>query len=124
MSFKTAFEKAQRIAELAMDKKGDNIVVMDMRKQSSMFDWFVLVSASSSRRVNAISNHISRELSRLKIKPLHSEGKVQDSNWILLDFEDVVVHIFHENLRDFYGLERLWGDVPQKVYKGTCEKKT
>lgn len=111
---KSAFEKAKLIAGLALEKKGENIVLMDMRKISAMFDWFVLVSATSSRRIKAISNYISRELSREKIRPLHSEGKKEDPNWILLDCEDVVVHIFHENLRDFYGLERLWADVPKK----------
>ena len=111
----TAFEKAKIIAELAMDKKGDNIVLMDMRKVSTVCDWFVLVSAGSSRKIKAISNYISREATRQKMRPKHTEGKKEDTNWILLDFEDVVVHVFHEELRDFYGLERLWSDATIKT---------
>jgi len=114
---KSALEKAKLIAELAMEKKGENIVLMDMRKVSSMFDWFVLVSATSSRRIKAISNFIRRELSRKKMRAVHLEGRKEDPNWILLDFEDVVVHVFHENLRDFYGLERLWADVPKRTLR-------
>ncbi len=119
---KTAsLEKAKLIAEAASEKKGENIVLMDMRGVPSIFDWFVMVSASSSRRIKAISDAVQEKLSADKAFPLHIEGR-PESNWILLDYEDVIVHIFYSELRDFYGLERLWADVPIKQYK--CLRKT
>ena len=82
---------------------------MDMKDISIMCDWFVLVSASSSRRLNTISNTIKRQLSKGGVDLLHIEGK-QNPYWALLDFGDVVVHVFHKEVRDFYGLEQLWSD--------------
>lgn len=107
----TALDKAKLIARLATEKKGENIVVMEIKNISAMCDCFVLVSASSSRRVHAISNNIQENLSKIKISPLSIEGK-RNPYWVLLDYDDVVVHIFHRDIRDFYGLERLWSDAP------------
>jgi ribosome-associated protein len=118
-----ALDKAKLIAQLAAEKKGENIVLMDMRNVSTMYDWFVLVSASSSRRISAISNTIQRELSKEGISPLHVEGK-HNPYWILLDYEDVVVHVFYRQIREFYGLERLWSDAPIERFDNKCLAKT
>ena len=102
-----ALEKAKTIARLAADKKGEDIVLMDMSSVSMMCDWFVIITAGSSRRVATIASTIRRTLSKEKISPLHVEGK-QDPLWALLDYGDVVAHVFYREVRDFYGLERLW----------------
>ncbi|MGB3113156.1 MAG: ribosome silencing factor, partial [Candidatus Omnitrophota bacterium] len=82
-------DKAQLIAESAAEKKGQDIVLLNMSRISTLCDWFVLVSASSSRRVNAISKAIQEKLSRKRIHPLHVEGR-NNPYWVLLDYEDVV----------------------------------
>lgn len=119
----TALDKANLIAKLAAEKKGENIVLMDMRDISAMCDWFVLVSASSSRRINTISNAIQEKLSKERVYPLSVEGK-RNPYWILLDYEDVVVHVFYREIRDFYGLERLWSDAPTERFDNKCLEKT
>ena len=119
----TALEKAKQIAKYAAEKKGENIILMDMRNALMMCDWFVLVTASSSRRLNAISNTIQDEMSKKRVFPAHVEGK-NNPYWVLLDFQDVVVHLFHESIRDFYGLERLWSDVPVERVDSKCLAKT
>ena len=119
----TSLEKAEQIAHLAAEKKGEDIVLMDMRTVSLMCDWFVLVSANSSRMLNAVSNEIVRKLSKEKIWPKSIEGK-NNPYWVLLDYEDVIVHIFHREIRDFYGLERLWSDLPGKKFNNKCLAKT
>lgn len=119
----TARDKARLIAELAHEKKGENIILMNMGDVSTMCDWFVLVSASSSRRINSISNNIQRKLSEYHIKPFHVEGK-SDPFWVLLDYYDVVVHVFTEEVREFYGLERLWSDAGKERFDNKCLRKT
>jgi ribosome-associated protein len=119
----TSKDKAQLIAESAAEKKGQDVVLMDMRGISSLCDWFVLVSASSSRRVNAISKAIQEKLSKKRILPLHLEGK-DNPYWVLLDYEDVVVHVFYDQIREFYGLERLWSDAPRERFDIKCSAKT
>ncbi len=96
---------------------------MDMRAHSAAFDWFLLVSASSSRRIKAISDTINKELSKSKVSTVRIEGK-NDPRWVLLDCIDVVVHIFHEQERGFYDLEQLWSDVPQERLNTKCLEKT
>ncbi|MEA3489123.1 MAG: ribosome silencing factor [Candidatus Omnitrophota bacterium] len=115
----TVLNKAKLIARFAAEKKGEDIVLMDMRKISMICDWFVLISAGSSRRINAISRIIQERLSKKSLYPLHVEGK-NDPYWALLDYEDVVVHVFYKEIRDFYGLERLWSDAPLEHFDNKC----
>ena len=119
----TSRDKAQFIAQLAVEKKGEDIVLMDMRNLSTMFDWFMLVSASSSRRVKAIAKAIEKGLGEQKCSPLHVEG-TSNPYWVLLDYEDVVVHVFYKEIRDFYGLERLWSEAPREYFDNKCLEKT
>ena len=116
-------DKAQLIAESAAEKKGHDIVLMDMSRISTLCDWFVVVSASSSRRVNAISRAIQEKLSKNHVRPLHIEGR-HNPYWVLLDYEDVVAHIFYGDIREFYGLERLWSDAPRERFDSKCSAKT
>ena len=120
---KTGREEARHIAELASEKKGQDIVLLDLRKVSTVCDWFVLVSANSDRQVNSISRSIQKMLSKEGVKPLHIEGR-NNPHWTLLDYNDVVVHVFHKDIREFYGLERLWSDAPREQFDGKCLKET
>lgn len=103
---------ASRIARLTLTKKAYDIVTMDLRGLTSMADFFVVCSADSDIQAKAIADAVDEGMSREGHAPWHREtGSAQ---WILLDFVDVVLHIFHKNTRPFYNLEKLWGDAPMK----------
>ncbi|MDP8233750.1 MAG: ribosome silencing factor [Candidatus Saelkia tenebricola] len=104
-------QRAKFIAGLIQDKKGKDILVMDMKKAVSFADLFIICSADSYRQVKTIADYVTRNAKKEGIKVWHSEG-YEDANWILLDYGDIIVHIFMEEVRVFYGLERLWRDVP------------
>ena len=112
----TSQDKAKLIARAAAEKKGEDIVLIDMRGHAAIFDWFVLVSASSSRRINAISRQIQKDLSVKGCRPLNIEGR-RNPYWMLMDYEDVIVNVFHEEVREFYGLDRLWSDAPTERFE-------
>ena len=97
----------------AVDKKAYDLNVLAVAKLTSIADYFVLCSASSERQSQAIADNIVERLrEERKVKPLLIEGASQ-GRWILLDYGDFIVHIFTEDCRRFYGLERLWGDAPE-----------
>ncbi|MBP1654165.1 MAG: hypothetical protein H6Q28_721 [Bacteroidetes bacterium] len=100
---------ARSIAKLTLTKKANDVVMMDLRGLTSMADYFVVCSADSDIQVKAIADAVEEGLGKKGIRPWHSEGG--SSNWVLLDFVDVVLHVFHKNLRQFYNLEKLWGDA-------------
>ncbi|MDD4201932.1 MAG: ribosome silencing factor [Candidatus Omnitrophica bacterium] len=108
-------DKALFIANIALEKKGEDIVMLNMTKISSICDYFVILSAPSNTRMNAISEAIGKELSKIGEKVRHREG-IRDDKWVLVDATDVIVHIFHTETRKFYDLERLWNNVPQKNF--------
>jgi ribosome-associated protein len=101
---------AYKIANLALEKKGKQIVVMHLHHVTTISDFFVIISADSETQVKALSDHILRQLKNEKIKVYHREG-YESLRWVLLDYVDVVVHIFRNETRGYYGLERLWGDA-------------
>jgi len=115
----TSRDLARLAAKFAAEKKGENIVLMNMAKISAVCDWFVVVSASSSRRIKAIADAIEKGLSQKKIHPLRIEGRTNPS-WVLLDYNDLIVHVFYKEVRDFYGLERLWSDAPREKFDAKC----
>ena len=90
-----------------MDNKAENIVVLDMRKVVNFCDYFIIASASSDRRLRGVAENISEELTKVGINVYHLQG-LEDSTWVVMDFGDVVVHLFDEATREFYGLEHLW----------------
>ena len=97
----------------AQDRKAVNLTVLDVGKVCSFADYFVICSGTSSRHTRAISDAIQEELKKkLDLLPAHLEGYAQ-SEWILLDYFDFVVHIFSEKAREFYDLERLWKMAPR-----------
>ncbi len=106
-------ELARRVARLIWEKKGADPVIMDLRQLTSVTDFFVICSVDSDPQARAIMDHLAEQLSGEAVRPWHVEGTV-GSKWLLLDFVDVVVHIFRPEARKFYGLERLWGDAPME----------
>jgi ribosome-associated protein len=96
----------------ALDKKAADLDVLEVGALTSIADYFVLCSATNERQAQAIADNVVERLrEELKVRPLLIEGTTP-GRWILLDFGDFVVHIFTEEMRRFYGLERLWGDAP------------
>ena len=102
---------ALTIAKQVFVKKGFDVNIMDLRKLASFADYFVICSADSDVQVKAIADQIDRTLREEGIKCWHKEG-LKALTWVLLDYIDVVVHIFRKDARDFYNLEKLWGDAP------------
>ena len=119
----TSRQKALLVADLAREKKADNTVILDMRKVANITDFFIIASATSSRRAQAISENIKDGLLKAKQKPSSIEG-YQEGKWILIDAHDVVAHIFTNELRSFYNLEGLWGDAPRIKPCRKNQKKT
>ncbi|MEP1123921.1 MAG: ribosome silencing factor [Ilumatobacter sp.] len=100
-------------ARTADDKKGDDVLVLDVGDVLAIAGWFVIVSASNSRLVESLAEDIERAAkSELGISPVRTEGH-RERQWVLIDYGDVVVHVFHKEMRDFYEIERLYGDVPR-----------
>jgi len=102
---------AHRITEFIFSKKGYDVKIMDLRNVTNIADYFVICSAASDTQVKAISDEIDKQLSEQGIKCWHIEG-YNTLNWVLMDYFDVVVHIFRSESRNFYNLEKLWGDAP------------
>ncbi|MFH0931895.1 MAG: ribosome silencing factor [Candidatus Zixiibacteriota bacterium] len=101
---------AKLVGSYALEKKASKIKILDLRKLTDITDYFVICSAEVALHARAIADHITANLENKGIKSWHSEG-YQSSRWILLDYVDVVVQIFLEESREFYGLEKLWGDA-------------
>lgn len=105
---------AEMIVVAAEDKKATDVVILDVSGTSSVTDSFVVCSAKSTTQVQAIADHIEDELRKQGIQMLHKEGQRQ-GRWILLDFGNSIAHIFVEEEREYYNLERLWGNARQAV---------
>jgi ribosome-associated protein len=88
--------------------------MLDLRQLAPFADYFVIMSAESSRQIEALEEDITRSLKQEQVNRFHREG-THASGWVLLDFSDVIVHIFGPEERDFYNLERLWSQAPQVV---------
>ena len=102
---------AKRSAELALEKKCEDIKILDLRGVTSVTDFFVIATADSDRKAKAAAEHVIDELKEDGERPMHIEG-MDSMHWILLDYVDVVVHIFMPDERRFYDLESLWSDAP------------
>lgn len=102
---------AKKIANIVLSKKGTDIKILDLRKLSGISDYFLICSADSDRQVKAIADEVDKMLSEEGIKCIHREG-FESLNWVILDYFDVIVHVFKNEIRQFYGLEKLWGDAP------------
>ena len=117
-----SIESRVRVAvTAALDKKAFDLDVLSVGQLTSIADYFILASASNERQAAAIADAITEKLkSELHVKPLLVEGATP-GRWVLLDYGDFIVHIFTEEVRRFYGLERLWGDAPNVTAEFTGE---
>jgi len=101
---------ALKLAQLALTKKAEDIKILDLRKLTAITDYFVICTAFSDTQVKAVADAIMDGSKKIGEKVWHKEGLTQKS-WVLLDFVDVVVHVFLRETRNFYSLEKLWGDA-------------
>jgi ribosome-associated protein len=111
----TEEEIARRVGEAvsaAEDRQALDLKVLDLAEVSDFTDYFLICSGANDRQVQAIAEAVDEVLRAEKIRPLHQEG-MNGGNWILLDYGDFIVHVFRDETRRFYALERLWGDAPE-----------
>ncbi len=101
---------ARQAAALCLDRKAHDVVALDLHGVSDMTDYFVIASGTSDTHVRAIAQHVLEEMAAAGHRAAHTDG-LQQGRWVVLDFVDCIVHVFHPTLRDFYQLERLWGDA-------------
>jgi len=95
---------------VASDKQASNIVLLDVRDLCNFTDYFIICAGESTRQIRTIYDEVEHELKKEGVKPHHHEG-IRDSGWLLLDYGDVVVHIFRAAERDFYKLDELWHEA-------------
>ena len=107
-------EVARFIVDVAADKLAEDIVLLDLRGLASFADYFVIMSAESSRQIEALEEDLTRSLREADIARHRREGSAA-SGWVLLDFSDVIIHVFSPEEREYYDLERLWQRAPQVV---------
>ncbi|MCK4814034.1 MAG: ribosome silencing factor [Candidatus Marinimicrobia bacterium] len=106
----TSHDLAIMISELALEKKAENVVVMDVKEIAGFTNYFVIASGNSDIHLKTLADYIEDELSQYKVKVWHKEG-YENLKWILMDYIDVVVHLFDTKTRGFYDLETLWADA-------------
>lgn len=104
-------DAAQRAAAVLLDNKAQDVVLLDLRPVTDMADYFIVASGTSDTHVRATAGHVVETLKREGLD-VHSIEGIEQGRWVLLDYVDFVVHVFHPALRSFYQLERLWGDAP------------
>lgn len=102
---------ARRVAQVLLDSKAQDVIVLDLRPVSDMTDYFIVASGTSDTHVRATAGHVVEALKADGLR-VHSVEGMEQGRWVLLDYVDFVVHVFHPTLRAFYQLERLWGDAP------------
>ena len=103
-----------RVVDLMFDRKALNVTLLDLRGISTATDFFVIASGTSDTHVGAIAANVVDEMKKEGVRPLNVEGE-REGRWVLIDYFDFVVHVFHPAAREFYQLERLWGDAPTHV---------
>ena len=113
---RTSLELAAICARTALDTKAEDLVILDVHEGSSFTDYFVIMSGRSSRHVQGLAETIEEKLRSKRVNSKHSEG-LREGIWVLLDFGDIVAHIFYKDQREFYDLEGLWHDAPRVELK-------
>lgn len=112
--------KARDIVRLAWqaleEKSGLDLVALDLRRRSPVAQYFLLVSGTSDRHVRTLAEHVLEVLGSHRVTEWHVDG-LSEGRWVLLDYADVMIHVFHPQTRSFYGLERLWGEAPRLEHK-------
>lgn len=113
----SSLEVARLVSDAALDKKAKDLIVLDVNQISSFADYFVIMSGRSTRHVQGLAEAIDSKIRSKRTKDSNSEG-LQEGLWVLLDYNEVVVHIFYNEVRKFYDLEGLWHDAPRVDFKG------
>ena len=108
----TSMELVHIVAELLNSKKAENVVALEIKDLTTIGDYFVIASGASTTQVKAMSDAVEEGLSALGLEPRRIEG-YQSAAWIVLDYYEVIIHLFQEQSRQFYSLERLWADAPR-----------
>jgi ribosome-associated protein len=111
---RTALDLAQRVVEVASDRQAQDVVLLDISQIASFADYFVICSGTSERQLKAIVDNVTETLEREGFHAVHTEG-APSSGWVLIDYGSVIVHVFAPEERDYYRLERLWGEAPTIV---------
>lgn len=111
---------ARHAAQAASSKQGQDIVILDVRELIAITDYFVIASGSSERQIATIAEDVERQLKAEAGKPVRREGE-SGARWLLLDYVDFVVHVFHEEEREYYRLENLWRDAPVIEWEAEAE---
>lgn len=107
----TSLDKAKLAAKVLEDKKATDVKILEVTKKTSLGDYFVIATGTSTTHVRSLSDDVDEALSKAGQEPKRIEG-YQSQSWILMDYYDVIVHIFQKETREFYSLERLWADAP------------
>ena len=107
-----ALEKGRLFLEIIRERKAIDPILMEVGGLTSFTDYFLVASGNSSRQVQAISQHMARRLREEGFKPFGIEGE-QEGHWVLMDYGDVIIHIFYQPVRGFYDLEGLWAEAPR-----------
>jgi ribosome-associated protein len=111
-AFKDSKEKSLFCAKAALEKKAFNVTILELKKASSLTDYFLICSGRSDRQVQAIAESIEEKMSEMGARPLGEEG-MREGRWVLMDYDDVVIHIFYDPVRRHYDLEGLWIEAPR-----------
>ena len=111
-AFKDSKEKSIFCAKAALEKKAFDITILELKKASSLTDYFLICSGRSDRQVQAIAQSIEEKMGEKGIRPLGEEG-MREGRWVLMDYDDVVIHIFYDQVRLYYDLEGLWIEAPR-----------
>ena len=111
-------QKALLCAQVAADHKAENTLIYEVGEIVSFADYFIICSGRSTRHVHSIAGHIEEVLKQRRVKPLGVEG-LTEGQWVLLDYNEVVVHIFYQPMRAFYDLEGLWWEAPRVQFSKT-----
>jgi ribosome-associated protein len=114
-------EKLKAIAEAACEKKAVDIVALRVGDVSSIADYFLICEGQNTRQTQTIADSIEERLDAMKVRPRHVEGRAAGS-WILMDYGDVIAHVFLSQTREFYDLERLWGDCERLLLSDMVEE--
>ena len=105
-------ERVQKIAQALYDKKAKDIVALDISEVTSLGNYFIICSCSSAAQLRACTDEVEEKMEEIGINPSHKEG-YNGGTWILMDYSDIIVHIMHDETREFYTLEHLWADAKE-----------
>lgn len=114
-------DKARLCLDIIQERKAIDPILMEVGRLTSFTDYFLVASGASTRQVQAISQHLARRLREEGFRPFGIEGE-QEGHWVLMDYGDVVIHIFYEPVREFYDLEGLWTEAPRVTSDGKKNK--